>query len=296
MTFGVNTSPMAGKAGTMLTSRQIRDRLDREVLGNVSIRIGETSSPDVIEVAGRGELQLAVLIESMRREGYELQVSRPEVVVRDIDGARHEPREHTTVDVPDEYVGTVTQALAARRGHVEGIRPGGPGRTIVTAVAPARGLIGFRSMLMTATRGTALVHQHHDGWMPWVGPIGGRSGGAVISDRAGVSTAFALDNLQKRGELFIGPGEPVYEGMVIGESARPEEMTANPTKGKQLTNIRASGSDDAIKLKPHRVHSLETAIEWIADDELVEVTPDAIRVRKRYLDESARKLAAKRRD
>lgn len=294
MTFGVSTSPMAGGSGSLLTSRQIRTRLEREVLGNVSIRIAETSSPDIIEVAGRGELQLAVLIESMRREGFELQVSRPEVLVRDIDGTRHEPRERAIVDVPDEYVGTVTQALAGRRGQMDGMRPGDRGRTIVSATAPARGLIGFRSALLTSTRGTALVNQHHEGWMPWAGPIGGRAGGAMISDRGGTSTGFALDNLQKRGELFIGPGEPVYEGMVIGETSRPEEMSANPTKGKQLTNIRASGSDDAIKLKPPRRLTLETAIEWIEDDELVEVTPDAIRVRKRHLTEPQRKQATKR--
>ena len=293
MTFGVNTSPMAGKAGSLLTSRQIRARLDREVLGNVSIRLAETSSPDVIEVAGRGELQLAVLIESMRREGFELQVSRPEVVTRDIDGVRHEPRERAIVDVPDEYVGTVTQSAAPRRGQVEDMRPGSRGRTIVTLTAPARGLLGFRSELMTATRGTALVNQQHEGWMPWAGEIPGRIGGAMVSDRAGTATGFALDNLQKRGELFIEPGDPVYEGMVIGENSRPDEMLANPAKAKQLTNIRAAGSDEAIKLKPAHLLSLEEAIEWIGDDELVEVTPDAIRVRKRHLTEPQRRLARK---
>jgi GTP-binding protein len=293
MTFGVSTSPMAGRAGSLLTSRQIRDRLDREVLGNVSIRVAETSSPDVIEVAGRGELQLAVLIESMRREGFELQVSRPEVLTRHIDGVVHEPRERAVVDVPDEYVGSVTQAAAPRRGQVEDMRPGSRGRTIVTLTAPARGLLGFRSELMTTTRGTALVNQHHDGWMPWVGEIPGRVGGAIVSDRMGLATGFALDNLQKRGELFIEPGDPVYEGMVIGENSRPDEMPANPTKAKQLTNIRAAGSDDAIKLKPARRLTLEEAIEWIGDDELVEVTPDAVRVRKRHLTESQRRLARK---
>ncbi len=294
MTFGVNTSPMAGKAGNLLTSRQIKARLEREVLGNVSIRIAETSSPDVIEVAGRGELQLAVLIESMRREGFELQVSRPEVVVREIDGKKHEPREQAIIDVPDEYVGTVTQAAAPRKGQVDDMRPGDRGRTVITLTAPARGLIGFRSELMTATRGTALVHQHNDGWMPWAGEMPGRIGGAIISDRAGEATGFALDNLQKRGELFVGPGDPVYEGMVIGENARSEEMLANPAKGKQLTNVRASGSDDAIKLKPPRRHTLETSIEWIDDDELVEVTPIAVRIRKRHLGEADRRRASKR--
>ena len=289
MTFGVNTSPMAGKAGSLLTSRQIRARLEREVLGNVSIRIADTSSPDAIEVAGRGELQLAVLIESMRREGFELQVSRPEVITRDIDGVRHEPMERAIVDVPDEYVGAVTQSVAARRGQVDDMKPGERGRTIVSSIGPARGLIGFRSELMTATRGTALVNQQHEGWMPWAGEIAGRAGGAMISDRSGVATGFALDNLQSRGELFIAPGDPVYEGMIIGENSRPDVMQANPAKAKQLTNIRASGSDEAIKLKPPRRLTLEMAIEWIEDDELVEVTPEAIRVRKRYLSEPERR-------
>ena len=293
MTFGVNTSPMAGKSGSLLTSRQIRARLEREVLGNVSIRIADTSSPDMIEVAGRGELQLAVLIESMRREGFELQVSRPEVIVRQIGGVRHEPRERAVVDVPDDYVGTITQAVAARRGLVEDMRPGERGRTIVSSIGPARGLIGFRSELMTSTRGTALVNQQHEGWMPWTGAIAGRSGGAMVSDRAGSATGFALDNLQSRGELFIEPGDTIYEGMIFGESSRPQEMTANPAKAKQLTNIRAAGSDDAISLKPARRLTLETAIEWIEDDELVEVTPDAIRARKRHLSESQRRRADK---
>jgi len=293
MTFGVNTSPMAGLSGNLLTSRQIRARLEREILGNVSIRIADTSSPDAIEVAGRGELQLAVLIESMRREGFELQVSRPEVITREIDGVRNEPMERAIVDVPDEYVGAVTQSMAARRGRVEDMKPGERGRTIVTSSGPARGLIGFRSELMTATRGTALVNQQHEGWIPWAGDIAGRNGGAMISDRSGSATGFALDNLQSRGELFIEPGDPVYEGMIIGENSRPDVMTANPAKAKQLTNIRASGSDEAIKLKPARRLTLEMAIEWIDDDELVEVTPDAIRVRKRYLTEPERRRQSK---
>jgi GTP-binding protein len=294
MTFGVNTSPLAGKEGSLLTSRQIRERLEREILGNVSIKIGPTSSPEVIEVAGRGELQLAVLIESMRREGFELQVSRPEVIIRTIDGVKHEPLERAVVDVPDEYVGTVTQAAAPRRGTVEDMRPGDRGRTIITLIAPSRGLIGFRSLLLTATRGTALIHQRHEGWMPWAGELPTRHGGPVLSDRSGVTTAFALDNLQKRSELFVGPGEDVYEGMIIGENARSEDLPANPTRAKQLTNIRAAASDDAIKLTPPRRLSLELAIEWIAEDELVEVTPSSIRVRKRYLTEGERKQAAKR--
>jgi GTP-binding protein len=294
MTFGVNTSPLSGREGRFLTSRQIRERLDREVLGNVSIRVGATSSPEVIEVAGRGELQLAVLIESMRREGFELQVSRPEVIIREIDGALHEPVERAVIDVPEAHVGTVTQAVAPRKGTVVDLRPGDTGRTIVTVTAPARGLIGFRSLLMTTTRGTALVHQHHAGWMPWAGDLPHRQGGAMVADRMGTSTGFALDNLQKRGELFIGPGADVYEGMIIGESARPEEMQANPAKAKQMTNIRTHSTDEAINLRPPRDMSLELAIEWIAEDELVEVTPESIRVRKRHLTESERKRLKKR--
>jgi GTP-binding protein len=294
MTFGVNTSPLSGRDGRFLTSRQIQDRLEREILGNVSIRLGPTSSPEIVEVAGRGELQLAVLIESMRREGFELQVSRPEVIIKEIDGKPHEPVERAVVDVPDEYVGAVTQAAAPRKGSIAELVPGDPGRTIVTVVAPARGLIGFRSQLMTATRGTALIHQHHEGWMPWVGELPQRSGGAMISDRSGTSTGFALDNLQKRGDLFIGIGEQVYEGMVIGEASRPEEMVVNPVRPKQLTNIRTHASDEAVNLRPPRQMTLETAIEWIADDELVEVTPTAIRVRKRHLSEPDRRRQGKK--
>jgi GTP-binding protein len=294
MTFGVNTSPLSGHDGKFLTSRQIRERLEREALGNVSIRIGNTSSPEVIDVAGRGELQLAVLIETMRREGYELQVSQPEVIIRQVDGAPHEPLERAVVDVPDEYVGTVTQAAAPRKGRVTDLRPGDTGRTVVTLEAPARGLLGFRSQLMTATRGTALVHQHHAGWMPWAGPLPHRTGGAIVADRTGTSTGFALDNLQKRGELFIGPGEEVYEGMIIGEGSRPEEMQVNPTKGKQLTNIRTHSTDEAINLKTPRRLTLELGIEWIAEDELVEVTPKAIRARKRHLTEGERRRRKQR--
>ncbi|MBU1225749.1 MAG: translational GTPase TypA [Actinobacteria bacterium] len=293
MTFGVNSSPLSGKDGTLLTSRQIRERLEREVRGNVSIRIGPTTSPDVIEVSGRGELQLAVLIETMRREGFELQVSRPEVIIRAIDGRPHEPVERAVIDVPNEHVGTVTQAVAPRKGKVTDLRPGDTGRTIVTVVAPARGLLGLRSLLMTTTRGTALVHQHHDGWQPWAGDLPGRIGGAMIADRSGPATGFALENLQKRGEIFVTPPELVYEGMIVGEASRPEEMVVNPTKGKELTNIRTHNHDEAIKLTPPRTPTLETAIEWIAEDELVEVTPNAIRIRKRQLTDQDRRMARK---
>jgi len=293
MTFGVNTSPLAGKEGSFLTSRHLRERLDREILGNVSIRVEPTSSPDIIEVAGRGELQLAVLIETMRREGYELQVSRPEVIVREIDGTRHEPLERAVIDVPDDHVGTVTQALAPRKGKVTDLRPGDIGRTVVTIEAPARGLIGFRSQLLTATRGTALMHQHHAGWTPWVGELPTRKGGAMIADREGSTTGYALDNLQQRGELFVGPGEKVYEGMVVGENARADDMHVNVVREKQKTNIRTHSADEAIKLVPPRELTLETAIEFIADDELVEVTPASLRLRKRILKESDRRRANK---
>jgi GTP-binding protein len=295
MTFSVNTSPMCGREGKFLTSRHLRQRLDREVLGNVSIRIADTDSPDVIEVAGRGELQLAVLIESMRREGYELQVSRPEVLTKEIDGHRHEPVERGVVDVPDEHVGTVTQALAPRKGRVTDLRPGDPNRTIVSFDAPARGLIGFRSELLTATRGTALLHQHNAGWVRWVGDLPHRINGAMMSDRTGVVTAYALDNLQLRGTLFVEPGDPVYEGMVIGESARPGDMVVNCVREKEKNNIRTHSHDDAVKLAAPVLHSLETAIEFIGDDELVEVTPGAVRIRKRMLVESDRRRATKQR-
>jgi len=289
MTFGVNTSPMAGKDGRYLTSRHLRDRLERETLGNVAIRLAETDSPDVIEVAGRGELQLAVLIETMRREGYELQVSRPEVIVKEIDGKRHEPLERAAIDVDDEYVGAVTQALAPRKGTVVDMRPGDTSRTIITVEAPSRGLIGFRSQLLTATRGTAMMHQHNAGWVPWVGDLPTRKGGAMLADRTGVTTGYALDNLQQRGEMFVGPGETVYEGMIVGENSRADDMNINVVREKAKTNIRTHSTDEAIKLTPPRELTIETAIEFIADDELVEITPTSMRVRKRILKEQDRR-------
>jgi len=293
MTFGVNTSPLAGREGKYLTSRHLLERLNKEILGNVSIKLRPTDSAEVMEVAGRGELQLAVLIESMRREGYELQVSRPEVITKLVNGQRFEPLERGVCDVPDEHVGTITQALAPRKGRVTDLRPGDPGRTVVTFECPSRGLIGFRSLLLTATRGTALLHQHHAGWTPWAGELPHRTGGAMIADREGVTTAYALDNLQLRGELFVQPGDKVYEGMVIGESARGDEMVVNAVRAKEKTNIRTHSHDDGVKLAAPRIHTLETAIEWIADDELVEVTPTAIRIRNRHLGLEDRRRAFK---
>lgn len=283
MSFGVNTSPYAGRDGKFLTSRHLRDRLRKEILGNVSIRIAETDSADITDVSGRGELQLAVLIENMRREGFELQVSRPEVITKDINGKRHEPLENGLCDVPDEYVGSITQALAPRKGRITDLRPGDPGRTIVSFEAPSRGLIGFRSLLLTVTRGTALLNQNFAGWMPWAGELPHRLGGAMVADRMGSTTGYALDNLQLRGTLFVAPGVDVYEGMVIGENSRDDEMVVNVVRAKEKTNIRTHSHEDGPKLATPITHTLETAIEWIGEDELVEVTPKNIRIRKRHM-------------
>ncbi|HBQ52731.1 MAG: translational GTPase TypA [Actinobacteria bacterium] len=293
MSFGVNTSPFAGREGTFLTSRHLSERLFKEVLGNVSIRVNTTDSPDVIDVAGRGELQLAVLIENMRREGYELQVSRPEVITKEIDGKKHEPLEAGTIDVPDEYVGAVTQALAPRKGRVVNLEQGDSGRTIVSFQAPSRGLIGFRSLLLTVTRGTALLHQSLSGYMPWAGELPHRIGGAMVSDRKGSTTAYALDNLQLRGTLFVAPGVEVYEGMVVGENSREDEMVVNAVRAKELTNIRTHSHDDGPKLATPITHTLESGIQWIGEDELVEVTPSNIRIRKRYLSMEDRRKSNK---
>jgi GTP-binding protein len=288
MVFGVNTSPFAGRDGQFVTSRQIRDRLDRELVGNVSIRVEPTDTPDEMTVVGRGELQLSILIEMMRREGYELQVSRPDIVTRDIGGVRSEPVEDLVVDVAEEYQGMVIAQVGARRGVMTKMINHGSGRIRLEFRIPSRGLIGLRAQLLTETRGTGLMHHLFSGWEPWHGPIPARPTGALVADRAGTATAYAIANLQERGEMFAGPGTPVYEGMIVGENARPKDMDVNITREKKQTNMRASTADEAIRLIPPRQLSLEQAIEFINDDELVEVTPGSVRVRKRVLAASQR--------
>jgi GTP-binding protein len=294
MRLGVNTSPFAGNEGIYLNSRHLRERLAREVLGNVSIRVLPTSEPDTFEVQGRGELQLAILVEQIRREGFELEVSKPEVITRTVDGRVQEPYEAVTLDVPEEFVGVVTQGLASRRGRLTTMVSHGTGWARLEFRVPARGLIGFRSVLLTETRGTALFHHLFDGYDEWAGDIHHRPGGALVADRVGTTTAYALDQLQERGELFVGPGTAVYQGMVIGQNARPDDIDVNPTREKQKTNMRTHAADEAIRLVPPRQLSLEQAIERAGMDELVEVTPTSIRLRKQVLDAATRGRAAKR--
>jgi len=281
--FGVNTSPMAGRDGQYVTSRTLRDRLTRELVGNVSLRVEDTESPEQVSVIGRGELQLSILIEMMRREGYELQVSRPDIVTRTIDGVRMEPVEELIVDVPETFQGVVIAQLGTRRGVLGRMVNHGSGRIRLEFRIPARGLIGFRSQFLTDTRGTGIMNHLFAGWEPWHGAIPARGTGALVADRVGVATAYAIANLQERGEIFVEPTTPVYEGMIVGENARPNDMDVNVTKEKKQTNMRASTAEEAIRLIPARVLSLEQAIEFINDDELVEVTPKNIRLRKRIL-------------
>ncbi len=283
MTFGVNTSPLSGRDGRFLTSRQLRARLEKEILGNVAIQFFPTESADTFEVRGRGELQLAVLVEQMRREGFELQVSRPEVILRTIDGSVQEPYERITIDVPPEYIGTIQTALAGRKGRLEQMTTDADGRVRMDFVLPVRGLIGYRGQLMTETRGTALLHQIGEGYGPYAGEVTHRTNGVLVADRAGISNAYGLFNLQERAEMLIGAGEAVYEGMVVGENARSGDMDVNVTKEKKLTNIRTHAHDEALRLVPPRPMTLENAIEFIGDDELVEVTPTQLRLRKRLL-------------
>jgi GTP-binding protein len=283
MLFGANTSPWAGRSGSRVTSRQVRERLLHEALRNVSIRVEETDTTDTFRVIGRGELQLAVLIETMRREGFELQVSKPTVIVREHDGVVEEPVELLVVDAPEDYVGVVTQLLGVRRGVMARIDHTGGGRVRMEFRVPSRGLIGFRSHFLTETRGTATLHTLFDGWAPWHGAIPARTNGAMVSDREGTATPYALFHLQERGVLFVPPGTSVYEGMVVGEYSRDVDLEVNVCREKKLTNMRASGHDEAVRLVPHRDMGLEGGLAWIDDDELVEVTPETVRIRKREL-------------
>jgi GTP-binding protein len=292
VTIGINTSPLSGQDGDKLTASQLRARLDRELVGNVSLRVNDTERPDVWEVQGRGELALAVLVELMRREGFELTVGKPQVVTREVDGQVCEPVERMSVDIPDEYVGVVTQLLAMRKGRMEQMVNHGTGWVRMEYLVPARGLIGFRTEFLTETRGTGLVHHVFDRWEPWHGELRTRPSGSLVADRRGMVAAFALFNLQERGTLFVGPGEEVYEGMIVGESARAEDLDVNATKEKHLTNMRSSTADELVRLVPKRQLSLDQALEFLREDECVEVTPNVVRLRKVELDKTARvKLA-----
>jgi GTP-binding protein len=283
MIFGVNTSPMAGRDGQYVTSRQLKDRLDRELLGNVSIRLEPTDTPEQVKVVGRGELQLSILIEMMRREGYELQVSRPDIVTKSLNGTLVEPVEELVIDVPEDHQGVVIAQVGERKGVMTKMVNNGGGRVRLEFRIPARGLIGFRSQFMTDTKGTGIMNHLFSSWEPWHGAIPARANGALVADRPGPATSYAIFNLQERGEIFIDPGTAVYEGMIVGENARPNDMDVYVTKEKKQTNMRASTADEAIRLIPPRRLGLEQAIEFINDDELVEVTPSSIRLRKRVL-------------
>ncbi|MDQ2759411.1 MAG: translational GTPase TypA [Actinomycetota bacterium] len=292
VTIGINTSPLAGQDGDRLTASQVRARLDRELVGNVSLRVQETARRDVWEVQGRGELALAVLVELMRREGFELTVGKPQVVTREVEGKLHEPVERMSVDAPEEYVGVITQLLALRKGRIEQMVNHGTGWVRMEYLVPARGLIGFRTEFLTETRGTGLVHHVFDRWEPWHGDLRTRPTGSLVADRRGVTAAFALFNLQERGTLFVEPGAEVYEGMIVGEHSRREDLDVNATKEKHLTNMRSSTSDELVRLVPRRELSLDQALEFLREDECVEVTPHAVRLRKLELDRTARvKLA-----
>jgi GTP-binding protein len=295
MTVGINTSPLAGQTGSKLTARLVKNRLDAELVGNVSIRVLPTDRPDTWEVQGRGELQLAILVEIMRREGFELTVGKPQVVTREIDGKLHEPIERLTIDAPSDYQGVLIQLMALRKGRLEQMVDHGTGWIRMEYLVPARGLIGFRTEFLTETRGTGLLHHVHEGYEPWVGELRTRPTGSLVADRRGATTGFALANLQDRGTLFVGPGTEVYEGMIVGENSRSDDMDVNPTKEKKLTNMRSSTGDVLVPLIPHKQLSLEQALEFCRDDECVEVTPGTVRLRKVVLDAAERYRAAKRR-
>jgi len=295
VTFGINDSPLAGREGKKVQSRVIRDRLLKEAESNVAIKITDTPGGEAFEVAGRGELQMGVLIENMRREGFELSISRPQVLMREEDGQRLEPIEEVTIDVDDDYSGAVIEKITgARKGDLVEMRPAGAGKTRIVAHVPARGLIGYHGEFLTDTRGTGIMNRVFHGWAPYKGPIPGRRAGVLISMEDGEAVAYALWNLEERGRMFVGPQAIVYQGMIIGEHSRDNDLEVNPLKGKKLTNVRASGSDDAVRLTPHINFSLEEAIAYINDDELVEVTPESIRLRKRYLDPHERKRMTKK--
>ncbi|MGW1993128.1 translational GTPase TypA [Embleya sp. NPDC001921] len=296
MTIGTNTSPLVGKGGKghKVTARLVKDRLERELVGNVSLRVLPTERPDTWEVQGRGELALAILVETMRREGFELTVGKPQVVTREVNGKIHEPVERLTIDSPEEYLGAITQLLASRKGRMETMTNHGTGWIRMEFVVPARGLIGFRTEFLTDTRGTGIAHSVHEGYEPWFGEIRTRNNGSLVADRAGVATPFAMMNLQERGQMFVEPTTEVYEGMIVGENSRADDMDVNITKEKKLTNMRSSTSDETEKLIPPRKLSLEQALEFCREDECIEVTPETVRIRKVVLDQKERGRSASR--
>ena len=294
MTIGINTAPLSGRSGKNLTARLLKARLDRELIGNVSIRVNPTERPDTWEVQGRGELQLAVLVEQMRRESFELTVGKPEVVTREVNGKLQEPTEFLTIDVPEDYVGAVTQMLGVRKGQLRTMTNHGSGWVRVEYIVPSRGLIGFRTEFLTETRGTGLMNHVFEGYEPWVGELRTRPSGSMVADRSGTTSSYALFNLQERGTLFIKPGDEVYEGMVVGENSRPDDMDVNPAKEKHVTNVRASTGDELERLVPPRLLSLEQALEFCRGDECLEVTPASVRIRKTVLNRSERARTARR--
>ncbi len=294
MTVAINTSPLSGQDGDKVTARLLKSRLDQEVVGNVSIRVLETDRPEMWEVQGRGELQLAILVEMMRREGFELTVGKPQVVTKTVDGKLFEPMERVAVDAPEEFLGVISQLLALRKGRMEQMVNHGTGWIRMEYLVPARGLIGFRTEFMTETRGTGQLHHVFEGYEPWHGELRTRPSGSLVADRRGETTQFALLNLQERGSMFVGPGEEVYEGMIVGENARAEDMDVNPTKEKHLTNMRKANAEELVRLIPKTQLSLEQALEFLREDECVEVTPKNVRLRKVLLPQNDRQKASRR--